>query len=222
MTGPTINQEKVTGQTWPVNTEARNAGTEYGKLVDGQLDRLSINSGHVDNISNVTQGDVDAYAAANGYKPLVFATPCRRFAVSSWTETADSIVETAVDIELGEAKATAMAHCEYFHQAGAFGEEITFPCDGIDGGFVYKPGVAWATCGIFAGMRVRTGSGSDILLTPAQADAMRLEFASFQREQREALTAALSAIHAAETVVEVETAMGAYCRRFPNVAKVVI
>lgn len=215
MTGRTIKPELVTGASWPYNFEARNEGTEYGKLVDGQLDRLAIGTHHLDHISNPRQSHVDAYAAVHGYKPLEFATPVVFFGTSTWTDTGTTLQEGVEPWDLEAAKKSALNWCGMFQASGCYAEGEAIPCAGI-GKVVWSPGQAWWSHRPVAGMSVLTTEG-DVVLTATTAAALEQLRADMSVEADGAYTDAVTAINVAETVADVEAALASFGRHFCTV-----
>lgn len=201
----------ATGASYPVHEEARNTGTEYGKIQhDGKLDRLFPTSNHLKHISNPKQEHVDAYAAAHGYKPLVFATPVHYFATSTWTETEDRIEESVSWVDLEKAQARASKICEFFYSEGVLCVPYNVPVTGITGSVPWHAKLTWAS-DIREGISVETASGENVVLTQAQADELRARVWAHIEDQRGHYDAAIATIEECETTAEVEDMVKQYC-----------
>lgn len=104
----------------------------YAKLEDGELRVM----GRVPNISNPTEAQVDAYAAAHGFKELRRTTQPGRYYAQGWHETATLITETWTAWELDAAKEDALETVQGRLDA-VLDARQTVPCEGFPAGIVY-------------------------------------------------------------------------------------
>ena len=104
----------------------------YAKLESGALRMM----GRVPNISNPTDEQVAAYAAAHGFKELVETPAPGRYYRKGYAETQDAITETWEPWELDEAKEDALAVVQGRRDAAMNG--VVIPCAGLPNGILYN------------------------------------------------------------------------------------
>lgn len=104
----------------------------YAKLEAGTLRVME----RVPNISNPTETQRAAYAAANGYKELRRTDKPGMYYWQGWHETAKLITETWAAWELDAAKADALAGLQRRRDAAMNG--VVIPCEGLPAGIAYN------------------------------------------------------------------------------------
>ena len=92
--------------------------------------------GRVPNISNPTEAQVAAYAAAHGFKELVAVEQPGRYYRKGYAETDAAITETWTPWELADAKADALGTVQERLDA-VLDARQTIPCAGFPAGIVY-------------------------------------------------------------------------------------
>lgn len=102
------------------------------KLEDGALRVM----GRVPNISNPTDAQVAAYAAAGGFKELVAVDAPGRYYRKGYAEGEAAITETWTAWELEEAKENALRELQGKRDAAMNG--VVIPCDGLPNGILYN------------------------------------------------------------------------------------
>ncbi|MDO4817851.1 MAG: hypothetical protein Q3986_05430 [Akkermansia sp.] len=120
--------------------------TTYAKLEAGALRMM----GRVPNISNPTEVQVAAYAAAHGFKELVAVEPPGRYYRMGYAETGAAITETWVPWGLEEAKQAALNRVQHKLNA-VLDARATIPCDGFPAGIVYDRNALINAGGLAAG-----------------------------------------------------------------------
>ena len=110
----------------------------YAKLEAGALRMM----GRVPNISNPTEAQVAAYAAAHGFKELVETPAPGRYYRKGYAETEDAITETWVPWELEAAKKDALeGELQSRRNAAMFGvggEGVVIPCSALPNGVLFN------------------------------------------------------------------------------------
>ena len=164
----------------------------YAKLEAGALRVM----GRVPNISNPTEAQVAAYAAAHGFKELVHATAPGRYYRKGYAEGADTITETWTAWELAEAKADALGTVQERLDA-VLDARQTIPCGGFPAGIVYDRnalinagGLAVGDVFIDAADGVHTLSGQDTAAITAALKGYRQSLYASATQQRAAIAAA--------------------------------
>ena len=104
----------------------------YAKLEDGALRVM----GRVPNISNPTDAQVAAYAAAHGFKELVAVEPPGRYYRKGYAETEDAITETWTAWELDAAKKDALKEIQSKRDAAM--QNVVIPCNDLPNGILYN------------------------------------------------------------------------------------
>lgn len=92
--------------------------------------------GRVPNISNPTDEQVAAYAAAHGFKELVETPAPGRYYRKGYAEGNAAITETWEPWELGEAKDNALREVQGKRDAAMNG--VVIPCAGLPNGILYN------------------------------------------------------------------------------------
>ena len=118
----------------------------YAKIEAGALQIM----GRVPNISNPTEAQRAAYAAANGFKELRRTEKPGRYYAQGWHETAKLITETWTAWELGEAKKNALETVQARLDA-VLDARATIPCTGFPAGIVYDRNALINASGLAAG-----------------------------------------------------------------------
>ena len=118
----------------------------YAKMESGALRMM----GRVPNISNPTDAQIAAYAAAHGFKELVETPQPGRYYRKGYAETDAAITETWVPWELEAAKKDALETV----QGGldtSLDARATVPCEGFPAGIVYDRNALINAGGLAAG-----------------------------------------------------------------------
>ena len=104
----------------------------YAKLEAGALRLME----RVPNISNPTDAQRAAYAAAHGFKELRRTEKPGRYYAQGWHETAKLITETWTAWELATAKKDALAVVQGHRDAAMNG--VVIPCDALPNGILFN------------------------------------------------------------------------------------
>ena len=104
----------------------------YAKLEAGALRTM----GRVPNISNPTEAQVAAYAAAHGFKELVAVEQPGRYYRKGYAEADTAITETWEPWELEDAKADALREVQGRRDAAMNG--VVIPCDALPNGILFN------------------------------------------------------------------------------------
>ena len=118
----------------------------YAKLEAGALRVM----GRVPNISNPTEAQAAAYAAANGFKELVAVEPPGRYYRKGYAEGEDTITETWEPWELEAAKENALETVQDRLDA-VLDARQAIPCEGFPAGIVYDRNALINAGGLAAG-----------------------------------------------------------------------
>ena len=118
----------------------------YAKLEAGALRVM----GRVPNISNPTEAQAAAYAAANGFKELVAVEPPGRYYRKGYAETDAAITETWEPWELEAAKKDALENVQG-RLDNVLDARQTVPCAGFPAGIVYDRNALINAGGLAAG-----------------------------------------------------------------------
>lgn len=118
----------------------------YAKLESGALQIMR----RVPNISNPTDEQVAAYAAAHGFKELVAVEPPGRYYRKGYAEGEDAITETWTAWELEEAKGNALEQVQGRLDA-VLDSRATISCTGFPAGIVYDRNALINAGGLAAG-----------------------------------------------------------------------
>lgn len=109
----------------------------YAKLNEGTLRLME----RVPNISNPTEAQRAAYAAAHGYKELRRTEKPGRYYRKGYAEGQDAIAETWTAWELGEAKKDALGTVQERRDAAMFGADgkgVVIPCAALQNGVLFN------------------------------------------------------------------------------------
>lgn len=104
----------------------------YAKLEAGALRVM----GRMPNVSNPTDAQVAAYAAAHGFKELVETPTPGRYYRKGYAEGGDTITETWEPWELEDAKKDALDEVQGRRDAAMNG--VVIPCAGLPNGILYN------------------------------------------------------------------------------------
>lgn len=104
----------------------------YAKLEEGALQIM----GRVPNISNPTEAQRAAYAAAHGFKELVETPAPGMFYYRDYVDAGDTIEAVWHPIELAEAKTQALNTIQARRNAAM--NEVVIPCEGLPNGILYN------------------------------------------------------------------------------------
>ena len=164
----------------------------YAKLESGALRVM----GRVPNISNPTEAQVAAYAAANGFKELVTVEAPGRYYRLGYAETDAAITETWEPWELGEAKEDALEQVQHALDA-VLDARATVPCAGFPEGIVYDRNALINAGGLAAGDGfidaadgLRTLSAQDVAAVTAALKEYRQSLYASATQRRAAIAAA--------------------------------
>lgn len=219
MTGPDIIPELITGENWPTHDEARSTATVYGRLTAEGLERMP----KPHNVSNPTPEHYAAYAAAHGYKRLVYSSILSALHRSRWAEQGDAIVETAEPYGLLEARAFAAGVVADFAAPVAYEPTIlrATTVEGQQVGIIYMvvPGVG--VIPVDSDKAIILDADNNRIAKPSAAHKLALEQAirDYVKAMKDENKAAVDAIAACTTVQAVNTQMVTYCRKAPHECK---
>lgn len=164
----------------------------YAKLEDGALRVM----GRMPNISNPTDAQVAAYAAAHGFKELVATPAPGRYYRKSHTETDAAITETWEAWELDAAKKDALETVRGRLDASLDARQ-TIPCAGFPAGVVYDRnalinagGLAAGDVFIDAADGIHTLTAQDVAAITAALKEYRQGLYATTTQQRAAIAAA--------------------------------
>ena len=164
----------------------------YAKLEDGALRMME----RVPNISNPTDAQIAAYAAAHGFKELVETPAPGRYYRKGYAETDAAITETWEPWELAEAKENALETVQGRLDA-ALDARQTIPCEGFPAGIVYDRnalinagGLAAGDAFIDAADGIHTLSARDVAAITAALKEYRQGLYGTATQRRAAIAAA--------------------------------
>ena len=167
----------------------------YAKLESGALRAM----GRVPNISNPTEAQVAAYAAAHGFKELVQTPAPGRYYRKGYAETDAAITGTWTPWELGEAKADALREVQGRLDA-VLDARATIPCDGFPAGIVYDRNALINAGGLAAGDAfidaedcIHTLTAQDVAAVTAALKEYRQSLYATATRRRAAIAAATTA-----------------------------
>ena len=169
----------------------------YAKLEDGALRTM----GRVPNISNPTDEQVAAYAAAHGFKELVAVEQPGRYYRKGYAETDAAITETWEPWELGEAKADALETVQERLDA-VLDTRATIPCEGFPAGIVYDRNALINAGGLAAGDSFIDAADGIHTLKEADVAAITAALKGYRQSLYAQATQRRAAIAAAATVDE--------------------
>ena len=169
----------------------------YAKLEAGALRTM----GRVPNISNPTDAQVAAYAAAHGFKELVETTAPGRYYRKGYAEGADAITETWTAIGLEEAKKDALEGVQNRLDA-VLDARQTVPCEGFPAGIVYDRNALINAGGLAAGDSFIDAADGLHTLASQDVAAITAALKEYRQSLYTAATQQRAAIAAAATVDE--------------------
>ena len=163
----------------------------YAKIESGALRVM----GRVPNISNPTDAQVAAYAAAHGFKELVETPAPGSYYRKGYAETDAAITETWTAWELADAKKDALKTVQDRLDA-VLDERHTIPCTGFPAGIVYDcnalinaGGLAEGDAFIDAADGIHTLSAQDVAAITAALKEYRTSLYTAATQQRAAIAA---------------------------------
>lgn len=169
----------------------------YAKLEDGALQIM----GRVPNISNPTEEQRAAYAAAHGYKELRRTETPGRYYAQGWHETAKLITEMWTAWGLEEAKKNALEVVQGRLDA-VLDARATVPCEGFPAGIVYDRNALINAGGLAAGDTFIDAADGVHSLTAQDVERIAAALKEYRQSLYAAATQARAAIAAAATVDE--------------------
>ena len=169
----------------------------YAKLEAGALRVM----GRVPNISNPTEAQVAAYAAAHGFKELRRTEKPGRYYAQGWHETAKLITETWTAWELAAAKKDALAVVQGRLDA-VLDARATIPCDGFPAGIVYDRNALINAGGLAAGDTFIDAEDGIHTLTAQDVAAITAALKEYRQSLYASATQRRAAIASAEDVEE--------------------
>ena len=155
----------------------------------------------VPNISNPTDEQVAAYAAAHGFKELRRTEKPGRYYAQGWHETDKLITETWTAWELGEAKKDALQTVQARLDA-ALDARATIPCEGFPAGIVYDRNALINASGLAEGDVFIDAADGLHSLTDADIEAITTALKEYRQSLYAHATAQRAEIAAATTVDE--------------------
>ena len=169
----------------------------YAKLEAGALRVM----GRVPNISNPTEAQVAAYAAAHGFKELVAVEPPGRYYRKGYAEADAAITETWEAWELEAAKADALETVQGRLDA-VLDARQTIPCEGFPAGIVYDRNALINAGGLKAGDTFIDAADGIHTLTSQGVAAITAALKEYRQGLYATATQKRAAIAAAATVDE--------------------
>ena len=167
----------------------------YAKIEQGAL-RLM---GRVQNISNPTEAQVAAYAAAHGFKELMATPAPGRYYRKGYAETDAAITETWEPWGLEDAKKDALETVQDRLDA-VLDARQTIPCEGFPAGIVYDRNALINAGGLAAGDTFIDAADGLHTLTEADVENIAAALKGRRQELYAATTRVRMAIGAAATV----------------------
>ena len=169
----------------------------YAKPEQGALRVM----GRVPNISNATEQQRAAYAAANGFKELVETEAPGRYYRKGYAEGEDAITETWTAWELDEAKKDALEAVQDRLDA-VLDARQTIPCAGFPAGIVYDRNALINAGGLAAGDAFIDAEDCIHTLTAQDVAAVTAALKEYRQSLYAQATQRRAAIAAATTVDE--------------------
>ena len=169
----------------------------YAKLEAGALRMME----RVPNISNPTEAQRAAYAAANGYKELRRTEKPGRYYAQGWHETAKLITETWTAWELATAKKDALQTVQARLDA-VLDARATVPCEGFPAGIVYDRNALINAGGLAEGDTFIDAADGLHTLTAADVETITTALKAHRQGLYAQATQSRTAIAAAQTVDE--------------------
>ena len=167
----------------------------YAKLEDGALRLME----RVPNISNPTEAQRAAYAAAHGFKELVAVDAPGRYYRKGYAEGQDAITETWTAWELGEAKENALREVQGKLDT-VLDARATVPCEGFPAGIVYDRNALINVGGLAAGDVFIDATDGLHSLTDADVEAITTALKAHRQGLYAQATQSRAAIDTAQTV----------------------
>ena len=167
----------------------------YAKLNEGALRMME----RVPNISNPTDAQRAAYAAANGYKELRRTEKPGRYYTQGWHETAKLITETWTAWELDAAKKDALQTVQARLDA-VLDARATIPCRGFPAGIVYDRNALINASGLAAGDAFIDAADGLHTLTAENVEAITTALKAHRQGLYAQATKNRAAIDTAQTV----------------------
>ena len=174
----------------------------YAKLEAGALQIME----RVPNISNSTDAQRAAYAAAHGFKELRRTEKPGRYYAQGWHETAKLITETWTAWELGEAKKDALETVQGRLDA-VLDARATMPCEGFPAGIVYDRNALINAGGLAEGDVFIDAADGLHTLTAADVEHIAAALKGKRQELYAATTQVRARIGQAQDVEAVEAAL---------------
>ena len=168
----------------------------YAKLENGALRLME----RVPNISNPTEAQVAAYAAANGFKEIITTPqPGRYWRRDEYVETPNGIYEVWTTQELADAKTDALERVQHALDA-ALDTRATIPCEGFPAGIVYDRNALINAGGLAAGDAFIDAADGIHTLTAADVAAVTAALKEYRQSLYATATHRRATIAAAEDV----------------------
>lgn len=169
----------------------------YAKLEDGELRVM----GRVPNISNPTDAQVAAYAAANGFKELVATPAPGRYHEKRYVQDDTTITETWEPWELDAAKKDALEHVQG-RLDNVLDARQTVPCAGFPAGIVYDRNALINAGGLAAGDAFIDAADGIHPLSAQNVEAVTAALKEYRQSLYAQASQRRAAIDAATTVDE--------------------
>ena len=174
----------------------------YAKLEAGALRVME----RVPNVSNPTDAQVAAYAAANGFKELVETPAPGRYYEKTHVQDDAHVIEAWIPWGLDEAKADALETVQDRLDA-VLDARATVSCAGFPAGIVYDRNALINAGGLAAGDVFIDAADGLHTLTTADVENIAAALKGKRQELYAATTQVRMAINAAVDVDEVEAAL---------------
>ena len=158
--------------------------------------------GRVPNISNPTEAQVAAYAAAHGFKEIITTPqPGRYWRRDEYVETPNGIYEVWTTQELADAKTDALERVQRALDS-ALDARATIPCEGFPAGIVYDRNALINAGGLAAGDAFIDAADGIHTLEAQDVSAVTAALKEYRQSLYARATQLRAAIAAASTVDE--------------------
>lgn len=147
----------------------------YATLIDGALHVLE----RIPHISNASAQQLEQYAAARGYKQVVYCAQPGRFYTPGWHETEKHITQTWTPWEPEEARAAALETVQEQLDARLSARD-TVPCMGIPAGIIYDTAALTNALGMEPGDIFIDAADNLYTLTPELTENIRFALRNYR------------------------------------------
>lgn len=175
----------------------------FVKLIEGRLKYLT----NIPGVWNPTEKMVATYAAEHGYKELVHVDQPGRFYNKSYKDLKNTVKEVWTAWDLQVAKDSALNEAQSTLDMN-LAQRTTVGCTGFDAGIVYDQNALTNAMGLEAGDMFIDAADGVHVLTEENIIEIKKSLKGHRMSLYTKVTTVRAAIAAAETVDEVEAALG--------------